>query len=101
MVAQLTAAPIADINANAGLLDFTLAYGRVAFKENCVPCHDSGGGGAVGYPNLIDDDWLWGGTPETITQTITFGGRNTNENNRQSQMPAFGRHGLLTKEQIL
>ena len=101
MVAQLTAAPIADINANAALLDFTLAYGRVAFKENCVPCHGSGGGGAVGYPNLIDDDWLWGGTPETITQTITFGVRNANEDSRQSQMPAFGRDGLLTKEQII
>jgi cytochrome c oxidase cbb3-type subunit III len=100
MVAQLTAAPITDISSNPTLLDFTLAYGRVAFRENCVPCHGAGGGGAVGYPNLIDDDWLWGGTPDAITQTITFGARNTNENSRQSQMPAFGRDGVLTKQQI-
>ena len=44
------------------LLDFARAQGRAAFADNCAPCHGAGGGGAKGYPNLNDDDWLWGGT---------------------------------------
>ncbi len=100
MVAALTKTDIGEIDKNAGLLDFTLAYGRIAFKENCAPCHGQGGGGAVGYPNLIDDDWLWGGTPAAIKQTITFGVRNTNADSRQGLMPSFGRDGTLNATQI-
>jgi len=100
MVAQLTDAPLADISADPALFDFTLAYGRVAFKENCAPCHGTGGGGAVGYPNLIDDAWLWGGTTDAIAQTITYGIRNENPESRQSEMPAFGRDGILNSTEI-
>ena len=100
MVDQLTATPIAEIGKDQKLADFTQAYGRVAFRENCAPCHGSGGGGAVGYPNLIDDDWLWGGTTAAIEQTVTHGVRNDDPESRQSQMPAFGRDGILTGEQI-
>jgi cytochrome c oxidase cbb3-type subunit 3 len=99
-VAQLAAVPLADIGKDQGLLDFTLAYGRAAFRENCAPCHGAGGGGNVGYPNLIDDDWLWGGSLEAIQQTLTYGVRNANPNSRQSQMPAFGRDGILKPEEI-
>jgi cytochrome c oxidase cbb3-type subunit 3 len=100
MVAQLAAAPIGDVEKNAGLLDFTLAYGRVAFRENCAPCHGAGGGGAAGYPNLIDDDWLWGGTTDAIVQTVTYGARNTNDKSHQGVMPAFGRNGTLARADI-
>ena len=100
MVAALAAAPIGEIGKNAGLLDFTLAYGHAAFRENCVPCHGAGGGGAVGYPNLIDDDWLWGGTPEAIEKTVTYGVRNTNDQSRQGVMPAFGHGGALPSADI-
>jgi len=100
MVAQLTKTDIAAIKDNPGLLDFTLAYGSIAFKENCAPCHGTGGGGAIGYPNLIDDDWLWGGSVAAIAQTITYGIRNSNLDSRQSDMPAFGRQGILTGAEI-
>ncbi|MBZ0227986.1 MAG: cytochrome-c oxidase, cbb3-type subunit III [Bauldia sp.] len=100
MVAELTKAEIADIGKNPALLDFTLAYGRVAFKENCAPCHGAGGGGAVGYPNLVDDDWLWGGDADAIAQTIAYGVRNTNADSRVGDMPAFGRDGILSGPEI-
>ena len=71
MVARLEATPLADIESTPQLLDFARALGRAAFADNCAPCHGAGGGGARGYPNLTDDDWLWGGTLADIEQTIT------------------------------
>jgi len=52
-----------------------LAIGQKLFLNNCAQCHASDGGGSRGFPNLSDDDWLYGGDPKTIEQTIT-GGRN-------------------------
>jgi cytochrome c oxidase cbb3-type subunit 3 len=70
--------------------------GRAAFKVNCVQCHGSGAAGARGYPNLNDDDWLWGGDLKAIETTITNGIRNPDfDATRLSQMPAFGRDQLL------
>lgn len=100
MIAKLTATPVAAVPNDPELFDFTLAYARVAFKENCAPCHGAGGGGATGYPNLIDDDWLWGGTIADIQQTITHGVRNTDADSRSSQMPAFGRDAILNRGEI-
>jgi cytochrome c oxidase cbb3-type subunit 3 len=97
---SLGATPIEDIQADAKLFDFALAYGYAAFGDNCVPCHGAGGGGAVGYPNLIDDDWLWGGSLEAILQTVTYGIRNSNPDSRQADMPAFGRDGILTDVEV-
>jgi cytochrome c oxidase cbb3-type subunit 3 len=59
-----------------------LALGHSLFVHNCTTCHGSDGRGAVGFPNLTDDDWLYGGDPQTIEQTIT--------NGRQGVMPALG-----------
>jgi cytochrome c oxidase cbb3-type subunit 3 len=100
MVTKLAGTELAGVEKDPALLDFTLAYGRVAFRENCAPCHGAGGGGAVGYPNLIDDDWLWGGTTDALQATITHGIRNADPDSRQSQMPAFGREGILNSAQI-
>lgn len=50
-----------------------LAVGRNLFANNCSTCHGSDGRGAPGFPNLTDDDWLWGGDPATIRQTIAQG----------------------------
>lgn len=100
MVDRLTSTEIAAIKDDPGLLDFTLAYGRIAFKENCAACHGVGGGGAKGYPNLIDDDWLWGGSFDEIAHTINYGIRNDNPESRFGDMPAFGRDGLLTSTEI-
>lgn len=47
--------------------------GERLFVNNCAPCHGSDARGSVGFPNLTDGDWLWGGTPEDIITTITNG----------------------------
>jgi cytochrome c oxidase cbb3-type subunit 3 len=100
-VAKLASASLAEIEKDPSLLDFALVYGRSVFRETCAACHGAGGGGNVGYPNFIADRWLWGGTLEAIQQTITYGVRNANPDSRQSQMPAFGRDGILKPGEIL
>ncbi|WP_425099765.1 cytochrome-c oxidase, cbb3-type subunit III [Tropicibacter sp. S64] len=76
--------------------------GAAVFKTWCAQCHGAGANGAKGYPNLLDDDWLWGGSIEAIHTTITVGVRQPSDEDwvRQSQMPAFGRDELLEEEQI-
>jgi cytochrome c oxidase cbb3-type subunit III len=59
-----------------------LEVGRNLFLNNCAACHGSDGGGAPGFPNLADGDWLWGGEPEQVVQSISGG--------RQGTMPAWG-----------
>jgi cytochrome c oxidase cbb3-type subunit 3 len=59
-----------------------LALGHSLFANNCVGCHGSDARGAPGFPNLADNDWLYGGDPETIAKTIADG--------RQGIMPALG-----------
>ncbi len=85
---------------NQDVYNFAVAMGKVAFADNCAPCHGSGGQGAVGYPNLNDDVWLWGGTPEEIHATIRHGVRSTSPETHMGTMTAFGKDGLLTAEQI-
>ena len=82
--------------------EFALAGGRVAFANNCAACHGAGGQGAVGgFPALVDDDWLWGGSLDAIQATIRHGIRNTEDDEaRQSLMPRFGADGMLTAAQI-
>lgn len=100
MMEQISTASIADIAANPQLLDFSRAVGRVAFADNCAPCHGAGGGGAKGYPNLNDDEWLWGGKLADIEQTIRHGARAGDDKGRQGNMPAFGRDGILKPNEV-
>ena len=78
---------------NPETLAFARAFGRSAFGDNCAPCHGSGGAGAKGYANLVDDDWLWGGKLKDIETTIRHGIRSADPKGRQGSMPAFGRDG--------
>lgn len=98
---QIAQLDIAAVKANPELDRFALAGGRVLFAENCAPCHQSGGTGARGYPNLADDDWLWGGKLADIEQTIRHGIRSpVDDATRQSQMPRFLADGVLKPAQI-
>ena len=97
---KVAAASLDDIQRDPELFAFAVAGGKAAFAENCTACHRAGGAGAKGFPNLADDDWLWGGTLADIHQTITHGIRNADPDSRQSQMPRFGLDGLLTPAQI-
>ncbi len=89
------------IKADPELLSFALAGGQAAFGDNCAPCHGRGAQGYVGYPNLRDDAWLWGGSIDGIQQTILHGIRSDDPKTRMSMMPAFGELGMLNREQIL
>jgi cytochrome c oxidase cbb3-type subunit 3 len=93
--------PLEEVRKDADLLQFAVAGGRAAFRVNCIQCHGSGAAGGKGYPNLNDDDWLWGGTLDQIHTTLQHGVRFTADpDTRQSPMPAFGADEILTPEQI-
>jgi cytochrome c oxidase cbb3-type subunit 3 len=100
MVNLLNKATLQQINSDPKLAEFARAYGRSAFGNNCAPCHGSGGQGSVGYPNLNADRWLWGGTLDQISATITHGARSGDGEGHEGMMPAFGRDGILTTAQI-
>ncbi len=93
--------PLEEVRKDADLLQFAVAGGRAAFRVNCIQCHGSGAAGGKGYPNLNDDDWIWGGTLDQIHTTLQHGVRYTADpDTRQSPMPAFGADEILTPEQI-
>lgn len=90
-----------EIRHDPELFEFAQAGGAIAFKENCAACHGTGAQGlAKGFPNLNDDDWLWGGTLEDIHKTIRVGVNSGHDDQRGTQMPAFGRDKLLSRKQI-
>jgi len=98
---RLATASLEDVRTEPELLEFALAGGRSAFAVNCSQCHGSGAQGFKGYPNLNDDDWLWGGSLEAIAHSITHGIRNTTDADaRMSEMPAFGRDAILKPAEI-
>ena len=97
---RIAATDLAGIKADPELLQFALAGGAAAFGDNCAPCHGRGAQGAIGYPNLNDDAWLWGGTLDDIHKTLNVGIRSGNPDMRDNAMPAFGRDQLLEPKQI-
>lgn len=100
-IEKIAAKTPAQIEADPELLNFALAGGKAAFADNCAPCHGAGGAGRPGFPSLADDVWLWGGSIDTIQQTLRHGIRwQADENTRQSEMPRFGKDALLTPAQI-
>ncbi len=99
--ARLASADLAAIATTPELQAYATSAGAAIFRTNCSQCHGSGAAGvqASGYPNLLDDDWLWGGDIASIHTTITHGVRNdTDPDTRFSQMPAFGE--ILERAQI-
>ena len=96
---QIANLPIEQIRANADLERFAVAGGRSAFLVNCIQCHGTGAAGSKGYPNLNDDDWLWGGTLEEIYHSIAYGIRSDHPEAHLSEMPSFD--GILTRPQMV
>jgi len=101
--AKLVAADLTAIGTDPELAQFARSAGAAVFRTNCTTCHGAGAAGVVGkgYPNLLDNDWLWGGGLEAIHTTITHGIRNTTDADaRYTEMPKFGVDGLLEPAQI-
>jgi cytochrome c oxidase cbb3-type subunit III len=97
---RLVAEELTEIPGNPELLAFANQSGAAVFRTWCAQCHGAGAAGvqASGYPNLLDDDWIWGGDIENIHYTISHGIRNGGDDARDSAMPAFGE--MLSKEEI-
>ena len=101
IVSAIAATPVEALPGKPELMNAAIQGGSAAFKVHCVQCHGSGASGSKGYPNLIDDDWLWGGDLKSIEYTITHGVRNPDEAmTRNSLMPSFGKDGILTAPQV-
>jgi cytochrome c oxidase cbb3-type subunit 3 len=97
--AKLAAVELTEISTDPELSGYAASAGAAVFKTWCAQCHGSGAAGAKGYPNLLDNDWLWGGDIEEIHTTIAHGIRNEEDADaRFSQMPAFGE--ILEREEI-
>jgi cytochrome c oxidase cbb3-type subunit 3 len=95
---KIAATPVADIAKDPQLAEFAQNGGAAAFKVNCSPCHGSGAEGGPGFPNLNDNDWLWGGKVDDIYLTISHGIRSDDPDTRFSEMPAFA--DMLKPEEI-
>lgn len=91
LTTELAAVDLTSLASNEALNRFAVSGGGAVFRTNCSQCHGAGAAGFKGYPNLLDDDWLWGGDIETIAYTIRHGIRNDQDDDAHwSQMPAFG-----------
>ncbi|MEO0329647.1 MAG: cytochrome-c oxidase, cbb3-type subunit III [Pseudomonadota bacterium] len=100
-VTQLREKSLEDIQSDTNLNRFAVAGGASYYKVYCSQCHGSGAQGGPGYPNLNDDDWLWGGDLEAIYTTIAHGVRNGEDDDaRDSVMPAFGTDEILERQDI-
>ncbi|WP_413720791.1 cytochrome-c oxidase, cbb3-type subunit III [Silicimonas sp. MF1-12-2] len=92
---------LASLAGDNALHGFAVNAGAAIFRANCSQCHGAGAAGvqASGYPNLLDDAWLWGGTIDEIAYTVTHGIRNEQSpDTRWSEMPAFGE--IFTEEEV-
>lgn len=90
---RIAATDITKLGDDPQLLGQAISGGASAFKQHCVQCHGAGAAGyeQYGYPNLNDDDWIWGGDIEAIEYTLTHGIRwEGSDRTRFSLMPAFG-----------
>jgi cytochrome c oxidase cbb3-type subunit 3 len=97
---KIKALSFADIRKDPELLAAANTAGRIAFANNCQPCHGAGGGGQPGYPALAAGAWIWGGSLDAIDQTITYGIRSGDAQAREGQMPRFGADGILKPEEV-
>jgi cytochrome c oxidase cbb3-type subunit 3 len=101
LVAELNGTELTALLPGDDLHRYAVGRGGAVFRANCSQCHGSGAAGAVGYPNLLDNDWLWGGSIEEIAYTVRHGIRNEQDwDAHYSEMPAFGADEILTEAEI-
>jgi cytochrome c oxidase cbb3-type subunit 3 len=100
LLEAVAATPVAEIEKNPDLMEFVMRGGAAQFSNNCAPCHGRGAQGFKGYPNLNDDDWLWGGSIDMIEKTIRYGIRSDHPETHAMAMPRFGIDQMLDGNQI-
>ena len=100
LLEQVATTPVADIEKNPDLMEFVMRGGAAQFSNNCAPCHGRGAQGFKGYPNLNDDDWLWGGSTDQLEKTIRYGIRSGHAEAHSMAMPRFGIDQMLDSKQM-
>lgn len=90
--ALIAKSSLAEIVQNDNLRNYAVKTAKVLFGDNCAACHGANGQGNQGFPVLVDDDWLYGGTLQQINATITFG--------KKGNMPAKGMLGNLNDAEM-
>ncbi len=96
----IAAATLDEIRVTPGLMEVVRTTGPTLFGDNCAVCHGVSGAGGPGFPSLIDDAWLWGGDDEAVLETIRVGINSPHPDTRIGQMLAFGRDGILTRDEV-
>lgn len=97
--ATLASADLATLSRDDPAYQYGVLGGAAVFRAHCSQCHGAGAAGALGYPNLLDDAWLWGGDLEAIEYTVRHGIRNeADPDARWSEMPAFS--DILSRDEI-
>jgi cytochrome c oxidase cbb3-type subunit III len=79
-------------------MDVVAGTGPALWGDNCAVCHGLAGVGGPGFPNLVDEAWLWGGDDETVMESIRAGINAAHPESRFAQMPPF--EGVLTRDEI-
>ncbi len=97
---QIAALPYAAIQADPALMAITRSTGATLFGTNCAACHGTVAQGGPGFPNLTDADWIWGGDPEAIMETLRVGINVSHPDSRIAQMLAFGRDEILSRAEV-
>jgi len=97
---RIATLPADDILDDPELMVRVTSTANQLFGDNCAGCHGRNAAGGPGFPSLVDAAWLWGGDADTIMETLRVGINSTHPDTRWAQMPAFGRDGLLPREDI-
>lgn len=91
-----------EIAGSEELMNYVREDGHRLFGDNCAACHGIEATGGLGFPDLVDKDWLWGGTAAQIFFTITHGvNSEASDEAHVSEMMAFGRDGILDREEVV
>jgi cytochrome c oxidase cbb3-type subunit 3 len=98
--AAIDAQSFDDILADAALMDIVRSAGGTLFADNCAACHGQTGAGNVGFPNIAQASMLWGDDLDTVHETIRVGINSNHPETRFGQMLAFGRDGMLSREDV-
>lgn len=93
-------ASVDEIKASPAMMTRVNQTAPALFGDNCAACHGTSATGGPGFPNLVDNAWLWGGGADATEETIRVGINSAHPETRYSDMLAFGRDQMLSSEEI-
>lgn len=97
---QIDHLPPQEVLANGDLSRRVAETGHQLFGDNCAGCHGTNAQGGPGFPSLTDAAWLWGGDFGNIMETLRVGINSDHPETRFGQMMAFGREGILSRDEV-